>query len=149
MIILVDLSEGIANLEMLLVMIHPVLLAAVDRDAAVGAFEVDLARFHITSLRLLAFGARRQFGRFMVRVRAISILAHEGGSSSELGDWGVGEGVKEVVLCQLDVVGRGRLVRVFEAEGRRRLRRVFSDSRCCGRCTGCRLGGLLGRGRDL
>jgi hypothetical protein len=84
MVVLVDLAQCVANLEMCLVIIGPVLLAAVHRDAAVRALEIDMRRGHCAPW-------------LVVMVWAPRMLSYEGRAPANLWDWGVGEGVEEVI----------------------------------------------------
>lgn len=84
MIILIDLSQGVANLEMFLVAIGPVFGTAGHRNATVRALKIDSSWWGATM-------------RLMVMVGAARMLSDIGRPSSDLGDWGVGEGVEKVI----------------------------------------------------
>jgi hypothetical protein len=61
-----------------------VLLAAVDGDAAVGTFEIDMGRGHAAAW-------------LVVGVRAARMLLYKGRALPDFGNGGVREGVEEVV----------------------------------------------------
>jgi hypothetical protein len=97
MIILVDLSKCIANFKMLLVIVHPMFLAAVNGKSAVRAVKVDMSRCLGTALGLGIFvlgGDSRNLGLLVIGVWAVGMLSHEGRSTSELRDGRLGEWVE-------------------------------------------------------
>jgi len=83
-VILIDLAQGVADLEMFLVVAGPVLGTAIHRNATVGALKIDTSWW----------GAAM---RLVVMVGAAGMLSNIGRPSSDLGDWGVGEGVEKVI----------------------------------------------------
>jgi len=83
-VVLVDLAQRVADLEMLFVVRSPVLLAAVYRDAAVGALKVDSLR---KAVAVLGMGTAR-------------MLSDVGGTLSDFGDRGLCKRVEKVVLGQ-------------------------------------------------
>src|SRR6478609_4219676 len=102
MVILVDLSECIANLQVVLVVVHPMLLGAVNGEATVWALEVNVRRSHVAgTLWLLAcWRHSRHLGGMVLRVRAVCMLPHKGSSTAEFGDWGRRKRVEEIILAQ-------------------------------------------------
>jgi len=82
-IVLVDLPQGVADLEMRLIVICPVSLAAIDGDPAVGALELNVRRWRSAVV--------------MIGMRAAPMLLDESGALPDFGDWRVRESVKEVV----------------------------------------------------
>lgn len=150
MVVFVGLTQNVADLQMSLVVVGPVLLAAVDRDTAVGALKVDVGRRGPGLGRLAGFevhwvvwGARR----LVVGMGTVGVLAHEGGSFADVGDRRLGEGVEEVVFGEdqraLDSLGVDILVgleRLLEAAARRRGEAPAGQ----GELWGCRaLGGMI------
>lgn len=100
-VVLVDLSQGIADLQVVLVVGHPVLFGAVHRYATVRALEVNVGCWQVArgGCRL----ARRALGyasRAVVWVRAIGVLAHEGSPAADFGNGRRGEGVEEVIFAE-------------------------------------------------
>lgn len=85
MIVFVDLAQSIANFQMLLVMVHPMLLAAVYGNAAVRALEINLRGGHVTGCGLLALGNCRHLGRLVVWMGAAGMLTHKCGAASKFG----------------------------------------------------------------
>jgi hypothetical protein len=88
---------------MRLVVVHPVLLAAVDGDAAVRTFEVYMCGWGTGGGRLARFkvewvGGYAGWG--VGGVRAVCVLAHIRRALADLGDGRLGEGVEEVVFCE-------------------------------------------------
>jgi hypothetical protein len=77
-VVLVDLAQGIANLQVSLIVVGPVFLAAVHRDAAVGALKVDVSWRHWSTM-------------LVVRMWASGMLSNEGSAAPNLGNWGISE----------------------------------------------------------
>lgn len=103
MVIFVALAQDIAYVEMGLVVVCPVLFAAVDGDSAVGTLEVYVCGRRALLAGFAGFeveGAVRGAGGLVIRVRAVCVLAHEGCAFAHLGYGGIGEGVEEVLLVQ-------------------------------------------------
>ncbi|KAF5014045.1 hypothetical protein F66182_15108 [Fusarium sp. NRRL 66182] len=61
MIIFVDLSNCLADLEMGFIVVHPVFLRAIQWDAAVGTFEVGMGWWESSGGYLLIFGSASRF----------------------------------------------------------------------------------------
>lgn len=104
-VILVDLAEHVADLEMAGVIVREVLGAAGDGDAAVGTLVADMGWGHAIVGGLVLFGIDGRGGgpgRLVRRVRTVGVLSHEGGATADLRGGGVGEGVEEVVGLEED-----------------------------------------------
>lgn len=103
-VVLVDFAELIAYLQVGLVVFHPVLLAAVHRHSAVGAFKVDVRRGEVPGLSFRLLGGLRRDCRDprgpVVGMRAVGVLPHEGSAAPDLRDWAVGERVEQIVGLQ-------------------------------------------------
>jgi hypothetical protein len=102
-IVLVALPQHVADLQVCLVVVRPVLLAAVHRDAAVGALEVYVGGRGARRGRLAGFevhGVVRRARRLVRGVRAVGMLAHKRRALPYLRDGRVAEGVEEVVPGQ-------------------------------------------------
>lgn len=100
MVIFIDLSQSVAYLKMFLIVVHPMLLAAIYRDATVRALEIDVLRRLGARLGIdLAVGLGELPWAVAV-VRAAGVLSYEGRTLADLGDGRVGEGVEEVVLLE-------------------------------------------------
>lgn len=125
MVVLVDLTQGVADLEVGLIVGHPVLLAAVDGDAAVRALKVDVGRGQLLCGGLGGVAALREARGPVVGTGAVGVLAYEGGALTYLGNGRVGVGVEEVVFGK-DLLRwrRCRVAVVLEAEGSRSLRKA-------------------------
>lgn len=112
-VILIDLTERVTHFKVLLVMVHPVLFAAVDRHTAVRALKSNMGRRHIACrlCRFLSFASHsRQLGRLVIGVWAVCMLLHKSCATTKFGNRRVGKGVEEVVLAEFD--RRGRAIRV-------------------------------------
>ncbi|KAJ6263559.1 LOW QUALITY PROTEIN: hypothetical protein Dda_2123 [Drechslerella dactyloides] len=83
-LVLVDLAKGIAHQHVVRVVVHPVVLAAVYRDPAVGTLEFDLV-----------------FADLMRHVDgADGALLDPPAQLSHVWQWGLRERVEEIVLCE-------------------------------------------------
>ena len=100
MVIFVDLSQSVADLKMLLVVVHPMLLAAVYRDATVGALEINMLRGLGARLGIDLAAGLRELSWAVAVVRAAGVLFYEGRALADLGNGRVGERVEEVVLLE-------------------------------------------------
>lgn len=86
MIIFVDLSDCLADLEMGFKVVHPVFLRAIQRDTAVGTFEVGMGRWEGSGGYFLIFGsACRCASLLMARMRTERILLNECSSFPDYG----------------------------------------------------------------
>jgi hypothetical protein len=89
MIILVDLLQAVAYFKMSLVVVHPMLLAAVRGDATVGTLETDVrGSLSCRSCRLSPFwviGVESDSGLSVCWVWAVCVLLHEGRAAAYLG----------------------------------------------------------------
>lgn len=72
------------------------------RDAAVGAFVLDVGGRHGACCYWFIGRIYRCAGRLVVGVRAVGVFAHELGAAPDVGGRGVGEGVEEVVGLEED-----------------------------------------------
>ncbi len=98
MVVLVDLPQGIADLQVFLVVVLPVLLAAVNGYAAVRAFEVDMGRRLFSRLYYrFSHGAIRDSCGSMVGMRAVRMEFDISGTTAHVGNGGIGERVEEIV----------------------------------------------------
>ena len=101
MVVLVDLPQGVTYFQVGLVVVCPMFLAAVHRNAAIGALEVNMRRGPIPGFRVgVGMGissVRWQAGRSVVRVGAVGMLSYESGATADLRNRRVREGVEEIV----------------------------------------------------
>jgi hypothetical protein len=89
-VILVDLSEGIANLQVILIVVHPMLLAAVHGKPAIRTLKIDVSRWHRSFLSTCILGLRYNSWKLcglVIGMRAVCMLPHESGTAAELGHW--------------------------------------------------------------
>lgn len=104
MVILVDLAQSVANLEVSLEVIHPVFLGAVDWYTAVGALEVRMSRGQVCNIGgFSGFGVVRRDGRaglLVAWVGAEGILFDELSAFANCRRGRVREGVEQVVRFQ-------------------------------------------------
>lgn len=87
MIVLVRLAQYVADFQMCLVVVRPVLLAAVNRYPAVWALEIYMGWWgallrRLTSLKV--HGILCGSSRLMIRMRAVRMLTHERRSFADL-----------------------------------------------------------------
>jgi hypothetical protein len=131
MVILIRLTQNIADLQMCFVVICPMLLTTVYRDPAVGAFKVYVG-WRGTCLRRLAgfevHGVGRRTCGLVRGVRAICVLSHESCSLADLGYGRVRERVEEVVFGQHELALDALRIDVFIG-----LERFFESSVRSGR----------------
>jgi hypothetical protein len=136
-IILVDLPEGVTELQVVLVVICPVFFRARGRYAAVWALVLDMSRRSSAMQRLSGFAILLSDGyasTVMRRVRAVSVSRHESRAFTHRGDGRVRERVKEVIRLD-DYAGEVR--RAIGFLGKRwRLAGQFVKVRVC-RWRGC------------
>lgn len=102
MIILVDLANSFADLEMSLEIIHPVALGAVDGDTAIGTFKVRMGG-GLIGLGFPCFRIMwrdRRTGLLVTWVWAESVLLDECSALPDGGRGRIREGVEEVVRFQ-------------------------------------------------
>lgn len=110
-VVLVDLSDCLADFQVCLEIIHPVALVAVNRDPAVRTLKVRMCRGLLRLLMMLmdmlctlaVFRVMRGHGQsclLVARVRAEGVLLDEGSSLSDRRRRGPRERVEEVVGLQ-------------------------------------------------
>jgi hypothetical protein len=103
MVVLVGLSQNITNFQMCLVVVCPMLLAAVDRYPAVWALEVHMGRWGTLLGRLASLqihGVLCGSCRLMIRMRTVCMLSHERCSLANLRYRRVRERIEQIVLRQ-------------------------------------------------
>lgn len=102
-VVFVRLSQYIADLQMCLVVICPVLLATVDWYPAVRALEIYMGRRRALLGRFASFEIHRILGspgRLMIGMRTVCMLSHKSCSLANLRYGRVRERIEEVVLSQ-------------------------------------------------
>lgn len=103
-VVFVDLAKSIADFQVIFIIIHPMLFAAIDRDTAIWALEVHMRGSHIpfsdgssiTNCGRIEWDSRM----LVIGVRAVCILSHVGSSATEFGNWRLGKRVEEIIWVQ-------------------------------------------------
>ena len=123
MVVLINLPQCLAQLQVLLVVVRPVLLAAIYRYAAVRALELHMCGRPggpAAGLARLEVSWRGSNAGLVVRgVRAVGMMLHEGGAFADGGHGRGAEAVEEVIWLKdhvgvrgsFDIGGRAWLVR--------------------------------------
>jgi hypothetical protein len=137
-VILVRLSQYVADPQVCFVVIRPVLLAAVHRYATVGTFEIDVGWWGACLGGLAGFEVPfvvRRARRLVRGMWAVCMLSHKGRALSYLGYRRVGERVEEGVFRQdprpLDALRINigiRLERLLKAPAKRCRERPLGQS---------------------
>lgn len=99
MIVFIDLSNCLTDLQMGLEIIHPMALGAVNRNTAVGTFEMRVRgrqtlRGHLALARFGIVGGQGQTSLLMARMGAEGVLLDKSRTLSDCSCWRLGEGVK-------------------------------------------------------